>query len=113
MTPRAGLTCARIVRGARPSVQALLGGAEFSHSRPATTAYTATPVQGDNSSANKRGPVTWVSSQGFHADDPELLSSLTPGLPPQLTLRHQSRGTTRRPTKGPGYLGILPGFPCR
>ena len=73
MAPRAGQTCARIVRGARPSVQALLGGAEFSHSRPATTAYTATSVQGDNSSANKRGPVPWASSQGFHADNPKLL----------------------------------------
>ena len=43
---------------------------------------------GDNSSANKKGPVSWVSSQGFHADDPKLLSSHTHGRNPA-SIYHQ------------------------
>mgnify|MGYP001804730968 CR=1 FL=1 len=94
MTPRAGLIFTRIVRGARPSAQALLGGArvpshtqtctglhrstpagdnssthEFSHTRNDAPAYSVAPLRGTTRTRRptQKGPgSSWVCSQEFH-----------------------------------------------
>ena len=93
----------RIVRGARPSVQALLGGAPGRS--PPTSAVmhrsnTVTPQWGDNSPS----PHTHAKMQRLTPPHPcggQLVASSA-----------NKRGRTGQ-RKGPGFLGFLPGFPRR
>ena len=64
----------RVVRGARPSAQALLGGARvLSHTPRCTGLHRSTPA-GDNSSANKRGRAVLGSPPRVSMQlDPKLL----------------------------------------
>ena len=114
VAPRAGITLPALVRGARPSAQALLVGQ--SHNFHAQVPQLTPKHRCEGAAPQPKWPgSSWVCTQGFHAARPQTAQEAGP---PGGAISHQARMpqlTPQRPCEGmaPGrFLGLCPGFPC-